>query len=277
MLKDRILTALMIVIPIVAIIILLPATWLALIFALIVLIAAWEWAELSGLNSTLSKSLYSVLMIALIAVFSHYSQLFTGAVNLDLLQQIMGAACLWWAIAFLWVRSYPASATLWRPVVMRLLMGIIILVPTWVAFLYLRTHDNGVALIFVVIGLIVAADIGAYFSGKAWGKAKLAPAVSPGKSWAGFWGGLVASSSLAITLWLVFGSEQHRLLGVMAIAIATSLASVLGDLVESMVKREQGVKDSGTILPGHGGFMDRLDSITAAAPVFALCLMLAGW
>ena len=156
-------------------------------------------------------------------------------------------------------------------------MGLLVLVPTWFALMALRLHSNGVGLIFVLIALVTAADIGAYFTGKAWGKAKLAPNVSPGKSWAGFWGGLVTSALLALSLWWLLDGGQHSGLAVMAIAVATSLASVLGDLLESMVKREQGVKDSGRILPGHGGMLDRLDSMTAAAPVFALCLLLAGW
>lgn len=160
---------------------------------------------------------------------------------------------------------------------MRLLMGYLTLVPAWMALVYLRVHAHGIALIFILIALVAAADIGAYFSGLRWGKAKLAPNVSPGKSWAGFWGGLTASTGLVAMLWLLFDDATHSLPAVLLVALVTSLASVLGDLLESMVKRQQGVKDSGRILPGHGGMMDRLDSMTAAAPVFALSLLLAGW
>ena len=156
-------------------------------------------------------------------------------------------------------------------------MGVMTLVPAWVAVIYLRQHEHGIELIFIMVAIVAAADIGAYFSGKAWGKSKLAVAVSPGKSWAGFWGGLVSSVSVVVVLWLIFDGGRHGLLAVVATVVVTALASVLGDLLESMVKRQQGIKDSGRILPGHGGMMDRLDSMTAAAPVFALCLLLAGW
>ncbi|MBL4827597.1 MAG: phosphatidate cytidylyltransferase [Spongiibacteraceae bacterium] len=128
----------------------------------------------------------------------------------------------------------------------------------------------------ILIVLVASADIGAFFVGRAWGKAKLAPSVSPGKSWAGFWGGLVCSTVLATLIWLWLPIHV-ALFKVLAIAAITSLASVLGDLLESMVKRERGVKDSGVVLPGHGGMMDRLDSLSAASPVFTLCLILTGW
>jgi phosphatidate cytidylyltransferase len=208
------------------------------------------------------------------AVF--YSQLFAD-VQADRLQDLIGLGCLWWAIALLWVKSYPASAVIWQSTSMRMLMGFLTLVPAWLALVYLRLHDDGQALIFMLIALVASADIGAYFTGRAGGKEKVAPAVSPGKSWAGFWGGLTCSAGLAAVFWLFLSGPQQGLLAAMAIAIVTALASVLGDLLESMVKRQQGVKDSGRILPGHGGMLDRLDSITAAAPVFALGLMLAGW
>ena len=156
------------------------------------------------------------------------------------------------------------------------MMGMFTLLPAWLALVYLSYHQYSISLILILVALVASADIGAYFVGRHWGRAKLAPLVSPGKSWAGFWGGLGSSSLLAYVLWLLLPVELG-LLPVLAIALATSLASVLGDLVESMVKRQQGVKDSGVILPGHGGMMDRLDSLTAAAPVFSLCLILAGW
>ena len=225
----------------------------------------------------MGRAVFTLVTLGIILALSLYSQLFELMPNNERLRDILGVACIWWAVALLWVRSYPASAVLWRPAWARLLMGLLVLVPTWFALMALRLHSNGVGLIFVLIALVTAADIGAYFTGKAWGKAKLAPNVSPGKSWAGFWGGLVTSALLALSLWWLLDGGQHSGLAVMAIAVATSLASVLGDLLESMVKREQGVKDSGRILPGHGGMLDRLDSMTAAAPVFALCLLLAGW
>lgn len=281
MLKQRVITAVVMILLLGAGILLLPPVWLAGLFALVVIVASWEWAGLSGLNAWPAKAAYALLVAGLMALACGYSQLLSERSSDQPVRDVLGLGCLWWAIALLWVKSFPASAVIWRPVLMRLLMGLLVLIPAWVAFVFLRLHSHGVGFIFVLIAIVTTADIGAYFSGKAWGKSKLAPNVSPGKSWAGFWGGLAASSVLALLLWLTLGllmdSSAFELTTVIAVAVVTSLASVLGDLLESMVKREQGVKDSGRILPGHGGLMDRIDSMTAAAPVFALCLLLAGW
>ncbi|MGK0500497.1 MAG: phosphatidate cytidylyltransferase [Oceanicoccus sp.] len=277
MLKLRIITALVLVSVIGAGIFLLPPQGLALLLAILVTIAAWEWSGLAGLPSVFARSVYSLSVVLLMAVAAWYSQLWTEQLALLRLRELLGVGCLWWSIALLWVMSYPASASIWRLPLIRLVMGWFTLVPAWLALVYLRQHADGIALIFMLIALVAAADIGAYFSGKAWGDRKLAPAVSPAKSWVGFWGGMAASVGLLLVFWFLLGREQYNVFAVVAVAVVTSLASVLGDLVESMVKREQGVKDSGRILPGHGGMMDRLDSMTAAAPVFTLSLILAGW
>ncbi|MEE8059913.1 MAG: phosphatidate cytidylyltransferase [Pseudomonadales bacterium] len=276
-LKQRVITAVIMVVPISVGIIGLSALWLAGLFAALVLMAAWEWAALAGLISFCSKTIFILGSALLMVVAAWYSQLFDNAVIWDRVQDIIGLGCLWWAIALLWVRSFPASVVIWQSTFMRVLMGLLTLIPTWLALVYLRLHEHGIELIFILFALVAAADIGAYFTGRAWGKTPLAPAVSPGKSWVGFGGGLASSSMLACILWLLFRTSEHSLLPVLVIAVVTALAAVLGDLLESMVKRQQGVKDSGRILPGHGGMLDRIDSITAAAPVFALCIMLAGW
>ena len=281
MLKLRVITAVLMILVVGGGILLLPAVGLAALFSLLVLIAAWEWAALAGWSSWYARACYSLVVGALLIVAAGYSNILTAAPDLDRVRDVVGVGCLWWAIALLWVKSYPASAALWGSRIVRLAMGLLTLIPAWMGLVYLRSHEAGIALIFLLIAMVAAADIGAYFSGKAWGKAKLAVKVSPGKSWAGFWGGLCTSIGLVLVLWVLFDQHfdggGHSIIAVIAIALATTLASVLGDLLESMVKRQQGVKDSGRILPGHGGMMDRLDSMTAAAPVFALCLLLAGW
>jgi phosphatidate cytidylyltransferase len=267
----------LIIIPLAAGILFLPLYGLAAIFTAMVFIGAWEWATLSGIASLYAKALYALVVMALLAVAAFYSQLLGTDPDFELVKDVLGIGCFWWAVAFLWVKTYPASAVIWGSVVARLLMGLLVLVPAWVAMVYLRLHRNGEVLIFILIAIVTAADIGAYFMGKAFGDAKLAPKVSPGKSWAGFWGGLATSSGLVLLVWIISTNTKYPLLSVIAIAIVTSLASVLGDLLESMVKRQRGIKDSGSILPGHGGVLDRIDSITAAAPVFALSLLLVGW
>ena len=127
--------------------------------------------------------------------------------------------------------------------------------------------------------VVAAADIGAYFAGKSLGKHKLAPDVSPAKTWEGFWGGELTVALVGVLLWYLLPAQGSHigLPAVMAVVLATGMASVVGDLSVSMVKRESGTKDSGSLLPGHGGVLDRLDSLCGAAPVFALGLLLAGW
>jgi phosphatidate cytidylyltransferase len=131
----------------------------------------------------------------------------------------------------------------------------------------------------VLVVIVAASDIGAYFAGKTFGKHKMAPNVSPAKTWEGFWGGVAAAATLSLVLYAMLPAQVAHIsmAAVAAITITTGLASVVGDLTVSMVKRESGVKDSGTLLPGHGGLLDRLDSLSGAAPVFALGLLLAGW
>ncbi len=163
-------------------------------------------------------------------------------------------------------------------------MGLLVLVPAWVGLNHLRTGSfqfgqvgNNLWVILYVLCVVWVADIGAYFAGRAFGKAKLAPRVSPGKSWAGVWGGLAAVGAFAVLVsQLASASPRETVLLVIA-SLVTGLVSVLGDLLESMLKRFRGIKDSSQLLPGHGGIMDRIDSLTAAIPVFALIITQLGW
>ena len=131
----------------------------------------------------------------------------------------------------------------------------------------------------IMVLLVVAADVGAYFTGKSLGRHHMAPAVSPAKTWEGFWGGIASVVIIASVIFYLLPARYDHLsyVAVLAIAVTTALGSVVGDLTVSMVKRESGLKDSGAMLPGHGGLLDRLDSLCGAAPVFALGLLLAGY
>ena len=162
---------------------------------------------------------------------------------------------------------------------MRALLGVLVLVPGWMSSVYLLSYPQGGLLMITLVLVVAAADIGAYFSGKRFGRHKLAPDVSPAKTWEGFWGGVAACAVLALVLWFLLpGRAAHiGLASMIAIVVISGLASVVGDLTVSMVKRESGVKDTGSLLPGHGGVLDRLDSLCAAAPVFALGLLSVGW
>jgi len=254
----------------------LPA--LALVFALLIAAGGWEWSRLAGWESPVARGVYVVVLLAVLAAAYSYCQL-GGEAPRKLVQPVLGMACLWWAFALLWIRGYPGSAVLWRNVAMRSLMGLLILAPAWMAAVFLLTFPRGGLLLVTMVVVVAAADIGAYFAGKSFGKHKLAPVVSPKKTWEGFWGGICACLVLAIVLWQLLPDQvAHIGLGaVMAVTVTTALVSVVGDLAVSMVKRESGVKDSGSLLPGHGGVLDRLDSLSGAAPVFALGLLLAGW
>jgi phosphatidate cytidylyltransferase len=162
---------------------------------------------------------------------------------------------------------------------MRLIMGYLMLVPAWIAVMFLLSVSLGPTILICLVAIVAVADVGAYFAGRFLGKHKLAPSVSPGKTWEGFWGGFFASTAFGVLVWWLRPVELSHLnlSAVLAITLTTSLASVVGDLMVSMVKRESGYKDSGNLLPGHGGVLDRLDSICGAAPIFALGYMLAHW
>ena len=278
MLRQRVITALIMAALFLGAVIFLPLPALAVVFGLIIGGGAWEWSRLAGWESPVARGLYALVAMAVLAAIYIYCPLGEDPPR-ERVQPILGLACLWWSFALLWIRAYPGSALLWRNVPMRSLMGLLILAPAWTAAMYLLSYPRGGLLLVVMVVVVVAADVAAYFSGKAWGKHQLAPVVSPKKTWEGFWGGIGSCVLLSVILWqLLPDPVAHIGLGaVMAVTVTTALASVVGDLTVSMVKRESGVKDSGSLLPGHGGVLDRLDSLCGAAPVFALGLLLAGW
>jgi phosphatidate cytidylyltransferase len=278
MLKQRVITALVMAGALIAALVFLPLPALAVVFALVVGLGGWEWTRLAGWEAMPARVLYVLVMFAAMAALFVYCG-FDGQGQRDQVQSFMGLACLWWSFALLWVKGYPGSAVIWRHRVMRSLMGLLILVFAWLAAVYLLSLPRGGLLMVVMVLIAASADIGAYFAGRAFGRHKLAPLVSPAKTWEGFWGGVAACLVLAGVLWylLPLYLEHLDFAAVAAVVLSTALASVVGDLTVSMVKRESGVKDSGSILPGHGGILDRLDSLCASAPVFALGLLLVGW
>ena len=274
--QQRIITGLVLAVALIAAVSLLALASLAALLGVVVAIAAWEWSRLMGLERLWGRLLCILVAVVGMLALYRYCDL-GGNPRLDRIQPLLGLACLWWAIALLWVRGFPASAGLWGNRVMLGLIGLLVLLPPWLSVVFLRSYEDGRLLLLTMVVVVAVADIGAYFTGIAWGRRKLAAAVSPGKSWEGFWGGQISSLALALLLGMAVGVARLSLPGLIAIVACTALASVLGDLVESMVKRHRGVKDSGILLPGHGGFLDRIDGITAAAPVYALGLILAGW
>lgn len=278
MLKQRVITALIMAGLFLSAVIFLSLPWLALIFGILICLGGWEWSRLCDWESPVTRALYVLVLAAVLGLLYYHCELGV-APQREQIQPFLGLACLWWSLALLWIKGYPGSAVFWRTRLMRNLMGLLILAPAWMAAVYLVSFPRGGGLIVVMVLIVAAADIGAYFAGRAWGKHKLAAVVSPKKTWEGFWGGMAASAILAVLMWSQLPPQQAHisLAEVLVVMLVTALASVVGDLTVSMVKREAGVKDSGSLLPGHGGVLDRLDSLCGAAPVFALGLLLAGW
>ena len=265
MLRQRIITALIAGPIALACVFLLPHLEFSIFIALVLIVGAWEWANFAGFEQPL-RFAYAGLVAVLMGA--------AWFVEPNILLMVSVA---WWLAAFGFVVTFPGSSDTWgsKPVV--LLIGLVVLVTAFTALVELRRYEDHAYLICLLFFLIWGADVGAYFSGRALGKAKLAPSVSPGKSWEGVFGGQAAVVLLAILAHQLLELTRISLLAVVVIAVCAAAASVVGDLVESMVKRHRGVKDSGTLLPGHGGFLDRIDGITAAAPVLALGLILTGW
>lgn len=275
MLKQRVITALILTAVFLAALFGLPHVLFAAFIGAVVLIGAWEWANLSSCGAVWQRMAYVIFIGLVLAAAAHTSGLLLEqGLNLLVIQAILMLAVAWWLIALVLVKTFSASTLVWGHPLLRLAMGVLVLVPTWLALVYVRFQPQGAWLVVMIAAIVAAADTGGYFTGRKFGKHKLAPAVSPGKTLEGFAGGVVANFLLAaLVAWLSGGNY----LVVLAIILPTSLFSVLGDLLESMVKRHAGVKDSGVILPGHGGILDRVDSITAAAPVFALAVLVSGW
>lgn len=246
----------------------------------ICMLAAWEWGQFAGFVARSQRIWLALLCGLLLALMLFTLPAYQHSVHLP---QIGGALWLslgWWIVALLLVLCYPGSAAFWRnsrP--LRLVFGLLTIVPFFWGMLALRhyhyeaDHYAGAWWLLYVMFLVWGADSGAYMFGKLFGKHKLAPKVSPGKTWEGFFGGLLTSALLS-WLFSVFAPLQVPLSTLLICSITAALASVLGDLTESMFKREAGIKDSGSLIPGHGGILDRIDSLTAAVPVFACLLLL---
>jgi phosphatidate cytidylyltransferase len=243
-------------------VLLLPSWLSALLLGVPWTLGAWEWGRLVGWPRAVVWAY--ALVFALLALAG--GGLFDAAGAM----QIAQAAASWWLLAFIGVTRFP-----WRiPTVIVAAAGLMALLPSWLLLAYLHNFSpNGPALVLSVLFIVWAADVGAFFCGRTFGRAKLAPKVSPGKTWEGVLGGLVGATSAASLAGLWLGQS---VLGWAVTGLATALASVVGDLTVSMCKRQAGVKDSGHLLPGHGGILDRIDSLTSAVPIFFLGLSLAG-
>lgn len=268
MLKQRIITA-CVLLAVLVLVLVVPAWWpFALLMLLAVSAGAWEWARLNGIAG--GGAVVAGVLVGLACV----ATLFVPEIP----------AWLWWAIAAAWlllgIAALRAGVAGWSkaPSVLRLVAGMIMLWAAWLAAASAR--EIGINYLLSVLALVWAADIAAYFGGKAFGRRKLAPSISPGKSWAGVYSGVVGVLVLAF-VWVQcdrsfeFDSaslysdmlERFGLVALVVALIVLAALSVVGDLVESLAKRSAGAKDSSQLLPGHGGLLDRVDALLPVLPL----------
>jgi len=288
LLKQRIITAVILAPLAISAIFYLPLDKFAALFMAVMAIGSWEWGPLMGFANKRRRLAFVIATILLISALWYTLPLLQlWSANGELhssVSLVLWIAVAWWMLSATLTFLYPRYSTFWsshRSI--RGVFGWLTLIPTWLAFMVLRSNDyiqdeyHGAQLIMFLFLMVWSADIGAYFVGKSIGKHKLLPNVSPGKTLEGFIGGVVcACVFITIAGYSLQWQMQQFTLAIIVTAIITTV-SVLGDLNESMFKRQAGIKDSGSILPGHGGILDRIDSLTATAPVYALCYALLGW
>ncbi|MFT8211928.1 MAG: phosphatidate cytidylyltransferase [Symbiopectobacterium sp.] len=278
MLKYRLITALILIPLVIAALFMLPPGGFALVTLGVCMLAAWEWGQFAGLGSSAQRLSLAFICGALQALMALSLSNYHYSVHLLPIRVSLWVSLVWWCAALLLVLSYPCSAGFWRgSKALRLLFGVLTIVPFFWGMVALRQHHYdsdpffGAWWLLYVMLLVWGADSGAYMFGKLFGKHKLAPKVSPGKTWEGFIGGLATSAVISL-VFSVYAPLDVAPSTLLICSVIAALASVLGDLTESMFKREAGIKDSSHLIPGHGGVLDRIDSLTAAIPVFA-CLM----
>jgi phosphatidate cytidylyltransferase len=274
MLRQRVITALLLAPLAILLILLLPTSVFAGLLAIAFLAAAWEWTRLAGMRSRVARGVaLGVVLIAFIALWSLRDLAW-------LWPALIVAGVAWWVLVCVWLRHFAfAAAPTTENRNMKLLAGAFVVLPAWVAGVSIHgSPSHGHIWAFLAMLLVWAADTGAYFAGSYFGKGKrkLAPQISPGKTWVGVYGAFATSALVAAVAGWLLGVHDLRLLGLIVVTILTVASSIVGDLLESLMKRHANVKDSGALFPGHGGLLDRLDSVFAALPVFALGKLLLG-
>lgn len=267
MLKQRLITAALLIPLFVWAILALPNHYFAMLFGVIAVIGAKEWCRLADIPDGFLQGGYSALMVLLFGALWMMPLSEGGGLII-----LLASSMVWWGMVLLMVLSYPRGSLLQNRN-FKSIAGFWLLTPCWLALVALHSRaEDGPIYVLFLLTLIWVADSAAYFTGRQWGNKKMAPNVSPGKTMAGLWGAVVGGG-----IWSAAGIyflQPGMGLGFVVLCMVTVLFSVLGDLAESMFKRNAGVKDSGSLLPGHGGVLDRIDSVTAAAPVFVLGLLL---
>lgn len=267
MLRQRVLTALVLAPLMLACIFWLADPWFRLFAAAIVVLGAWEWANISGFEKQSSR-----IWVVLAAVIAMLAVHFVVPVDSAAWLWLTLLPLLWWVLAAVIVKRFPSGSQWLISRKLRVAAMVPVLGAFWMGLIWLKVQESAVLALTWLMLLVWGADIGAYFAGRAFGKRKLAPNVSPGKTWAGAYGGMATAVLVSVVLALLF-LPAPSLLGwffLTILSIAVIGVSILGDLFESLLKRHRGIKDSSQLLPGHGGVLDRIDSLCAATPMFTL-------
>jgi phosphatidate cytidylyltransferase len=260
MLRVRIITALALLASFLVALFLLPKPAVAVVFGALAGVMAWEWAGLMNIDRP-GRFLFAG--VVLVSCLTAYNEPAFAYPKLWMLSGVF-----WLVLAPLWLwRGWRMSSN----DMAGYLTGWLLIVPTWAAMLAIQ--DRNPWWLFAVMALVWVADISAYFAGRAWGRHKLAPTISPGKTWEGVIGAVAGVAVYSIAAALVAGLSPVAEIRWAPMLVALTAVSVIGDLFESMIKRQAGVKDSSQLLPGHGGFLDRLDSQTSILPLAALILL----
>ncbi|MCD9028124.1 phosphatidate cytidylyltransferase [Luteimonas sp. BDR2-5] len=272
MTRTRILAALLMAPIAIAAVLLLNTPWMAAVSAIVFLAALWEWLRLTDIEDTLARTLLLLANLLLMVAIVWASA--TGGGSLVLLKMMVVVGVIWWLLAAMWLRHYDfASDHDTRARVFKLAAGTLAIIPAWCALCLIHANEGGEhgnRWLLLALAVVWATDTGAYFAGRRFGRHKLAPRISPNKTVEGLAGGVLAGVLVAVAAAPWAGATTAQLPLVALVALLTVLASVVGDLFESLLKRHVDAKDSGTLIPGHGGVLDRIDSVLAALPVFAL-------
>lgn len=273
MLIHRILTALILIPLVIIALFFAPLSIFSYLMIAVCGMAAWEWTNFLAITKPLNKIVFTFFVVMLLSLV--YLIPNTELIKYRLFNYIICLSIIWWLVALLLVIDYPKSAKYWsNSLVIKLLFAFFTLVPFFIGMIELRSIDytlntyTGAVWLLYVFVIVWATDTGAYFVGRALGKRKLAAKVSPGKTIEGFLGGVGSAILISIFVYLT-GYFQLSFTAFILSSLLAIFVSVLGDLTESMFKREAGIKDSGNLIPGHGGILDRIDSLTAAVPMFA--------
>lgn len=275
MLKYRLMTAIVLIPPVIAALFLLSPAAFGYVVIAVCALGAWEWAQFAGWHTQAKRiGLAVVFAVILLAMQFSFADI-TTLKNEPLILYGLWAGLIWWIVAILLVITFPASAKAWgQSALVRVLFGLLTIIPFYCGMMVLRTigyHSDtffGAWWLLYVMLLVWGADSGAYAFGRTMGRHKMAPKVSPGKTWEGLVGGLITAGIIS---WLFSSFAPIPVMPdyLLVTSIIVVVVSVFGDLTESMFKRQSGIKDSSHLIPGHGGILDRIDSLTAAIPVFA--------